>query len=183
MAKSWSGLRKTLEEEYLCDALKGRVQYFCTHYHGAPDNYGRFCVRVDGKEYVMANPYNEGKVDRVAYRIKEERSIPPREWDSHAGYLHDEENRAAEDEAARIMANKGVYETWVIFDAISAYLSAPIGESLSSPDPVVRMLAVMDRRVGKRTLKKLAETVHQQPEWVRFFYLLRLEAEGLLSAR
>lgn len=178
MAKSWSGLRKTLEEDYLCDALKGRVQYFCTHYHGAPDNYGRFCVRVDGNEYVMANPYNEGKVDRVAYRIKAERDIPSREWNGKA-FLHDEENRAAEDEAARIMANEGVYETWVIFDAISAYLSAPIAESLASPDPLVRMFAVLDRRVGKRTLKKLSETIHDQPEWLRFFYQLRLSAEKL----
>ena len=57
MGKSWTGLRKELEEEFLCESLRGRVQYFLTHYHGAPDNYGRFCIRVDKNEYAMANPY------------------------------------------------------------------------------------------------------------------------------
>lgn len=47
---TWSGLRKELEQDRLCPALRGRVQYFATHYHGAPDDYGRVCVRVDGKE-------------------------------------------------------------------------------------------------------------------------------------
>ena len=54
---TWSGLRKELEEDRLCLALRGRVQYFATHYHGAPDDYGRVCVRVDGKEYAHGNPY------------------------------------------------------------------------------------------------------------------------------
>lgn len=178
MAKSWSGLRKTLEEDYLCEALKGRVQYFCTHYHGAPDHYGRFCVRVDGKEYVMANPYNEGKVDRVAYQLKQEANVPPRDWNGKT-FLYDEENRALEEKAASIMADQNVYESWFLFDAIAAYLSSPISESLASQNPVVRMLAVLDRRVGKRTLRKLAEELPTQPEWLQFFYRLRLNAENI----
>jgi len=40
MGKSWSGLRKELEHEFLCASLKGRVQYFITHYHKGLDNYG-----------------------------------------------------------------------------------------------------------------------------------------------
>lgn len=56
MANSWSGLRKQLEEKFLCPKLRGRVQYFLTHYHSAPDDYGRIAIRVDGKEYVMGNP-------------------------------------------------------------------------------------------------------------------------------
>jgi len=69
MPHSWSKTRKILEEEMLCDSLKGRVQYFLTHYHDAPDQYGRFCIRVDGKEYVHANPYNE------RYSFEEEKKI------------------------------------------------------------------------------------------------------------
>ena len=53
MSNSWSGVRKRLERDLLCEKLRGRVQYFLTHYHGAPDNYGRFAVRLDGKEILF----------------------------------------------------------------------------------------------------------------------------------
>lgn len=61
MSESWSGIRKRLEQDLLCEKLRGRVQFFRTIYHGAPDEYGRFAVRVDGKEIFQANPYNEEK--------------------------------------------------------------------------------------------------------------------------
>jgi len=38
---------------------------------------------------------------------------------------------------------------------------------------------ILDRRTGKRTLEKLKPTVDEQPEWLRYFYQLRLESEGL----
>ena len=57
MGKSWSGLKKELEEKFLCESLRGRVHYFLTHYHDAHDDYGRFCVRVDKNEYAKANPF------------------------------------------------------------------------------------------------------------------------------
>lgn len=73
MGKSWSGLRKELEEELICESLKGRVQYFLTHYHGAPDNYGRVAVRVDGNEIIHGNPYSfYMKYSRLTRRMKNE---------------------------------------------------------------------------------------------------------------
>ena len=32
MGLSWSAMRKVLEDENICDSLKGRVQYFVTRY-------------------------------------------------------------------------------------------------------------------------------------------------------
>jgi len=42
------------------------------------------------------------------------------------------------------------------------------------------MFAILDRRVGKRTLKEIADTVSDQPEWLQQFYQLRLDAEGII---
>ena len=56
--KSWSNLRKCLEEDRLCPALRGRVQYFMTRYHDAHDDEGRLCIRVDGKEYLNSHSGN-----------------------------------------------------------------------------------------------------------------------------
>jgi hypothetical protein len=41
------------------------------------------------------------------------------------------------------------------------------------------MFAILDRRVGKRTLIRLKETEDAQPDFLRQFYRLRLEAEHL----
>ena len=54
-----------------------------------------------------------------------------------------------------------------------------IKESLYSENPIVRMFAVLDRRVGKRTLTKVKETIEEQPLWLKQFYQLRLAAEGI----
>lgn len=40
------------------------------------------------------------------------------------------------------------------------------------------MFAVLDRRVGKRSLEKLKETMEEQNEWLQQFYRLRLNAEN-----
>ena len=180
MGQSWSGLRKTLEQDLLCPALRGRVQYFLTHYHGAPDGYGRFCVRVDGQEQVMANPYDYCVRGYGAEesRRKAEQNVPAREWTGRET-LYEAENEAVEDQVERQAMEDGVFEIWFVTRAIRAYTQAPIGDSLRSQDPLVRMFAVLDRRVGRRTLEKLAQELDAQPEWLRFFYNLRLEAEGL----
>ena len=126
MPDSWSALRKRLEQDFLCPALRGRVQYFLTHYHGAPDNYGRFCIRVDGEEHVMANPYDyyvKG-YDCEEYRLKEERGIPEREW-TGKGTLHEAENQAVEDEVERQAISDGVFEIWFVTRALRQYTQSP----------------------------------------------------------
>lgn len=178
MSRSWSGIRKILEQELLCESLKGRVQYFYTHYHMASDNYGRFCVRVDGEEMVFANPFNQNKIYAYANKMQKERGIPSRVWDGK-GYLYDEENSEIEEEAAKILMNEGNMDMWQIFDAIDIYLKSNIQDAVNSENEAVRMFAVLDRRIGKRTLMKLKGQVDKQPEWLRFFYRLRLEAEGI----
>jgi hypothetical protein len=39
------------------------------------------------------------------------------------------------------------------------------------------MFAVLDRRLGKRTLEKIKLTLDTQPDWLKKFYVLRLNAE------
>lgn len=180
MSKSWSGTRKILEQEMICESLKGRIQYFLTHYHGAPDNYGRFCVRVDGEEMVFANPYNEDRLFAYANKMQNERGIPNREWDGK-DFLYDKENREIEDDAAKIIMTEGNMDIWQVVDAIETYLNSNIKDAIHSENEVVRMFAVLDRRIGRRTLKKIESQVDKQPEWLQFFYKLRLEAERIIK--
>lgn len=178
MAKSWSDMRKKLEQDLLCESLRGRVQYFLTHYHGAPDEYGRFCVRVDGKEVFHANPYNESHRDRIEEQLREERQVPCRSWNGKSmDYVA--ENEELEKEAAQIVMNEGVMEDYQVLHAIEEFCQTGIQDSLRSENPVIRMMAILDRRTGKRSLALLKQDMNRQPEWLKFFLHLRLQAEGL----
>lgn len=178
MGKSWSQTRKELEQKFLCEKLRGRVQYFLTHYHGAPDRYGRFCVRIDGKEEVFANPYNEVFKDEYIHKFQEERGIPRREW-TKKGWLHEEENCSLEREADRAAVYAGKMDICDITEGIQFYLQKDIQACINSEYPIVRMFAVLDRRVGKRTLREMKSTLQNQPEWLRKIYKLRFNAENI----
>ena len=54
-----------------------------------------------------------------------------------------------------------------------------IAVSVTSEDPLVRLLAILDKRVGKRKLQKLIPTISSQPEWLREFYYIRMESENI----
>lgn len=41
------------------------------------------------------------------------------------------------------------------------------------------MFAILDRRIGKRTLSDIKDSLDNQPEWLKIFYRLRLESEGI----
>ncbi|MBQ9708895.1 MAG: hypothetical protein IJV66_06905 [Firmicutes bacterium] len=181
MADSWSCIRKRLEKDLLYESLRGRVQYFRTNYHGAPDEYGRFAIRVDGKEWFQANPYNENNYTKIAWQIEAERNIPEREWTGKE-FLHDEENRAAEEEARSISVSQGIVDSYEVPWVINRYLNQDIKASLTDEDPVCRLFAILDRRVGIRTLEKQVARIADQPEWLQKFYRLRFEAEGIESS-
>ena len=64
-------------------------------------------------------------------------------------------------------------------EAVTTYLKTDITTALNSDNYILRALAYMDRRVGKRTLLKIKEEVTALPEWIKQFYRIRCEAEGL----
>lgn len=63
--------------------------------------------------------------------------------------------------------------------ALEAYRNSDIADSLTAGDPIQRMFAVLDRRTGKRSLKKLTDTLDAQPAWLWEIILLRADAEGM----
>jgi len=64
-------------------------------------------------------------------------------------------------------------------DALTQYRLLDISQAIASENPIVRMFAILDRRVGKRTLEQLVEIVGSQPIWLQYFYQLRMSAENI----
>ncbi|WP_420874880.1 SF0329 family protein [Priestia filamentosa] len=67
------------------------------------------------------------------------------------------------------------------FSALEEYFSLPVEKALCSSNAIVKMLCMMDRRVGKRTLLRSKESILEEHRIIKYFYQLRCEAEGIRS--
>lgn len=160
---SWSAMRKYLENEMLAESLKGRVQYSCTTFFNM-DGCHVFEIRIDGRTV------NCFSFDRVASDVYEgTRPVDKNEFWQGLWV-----------EKSKDVAQRSVFCDMEFADALREYRSMPVLSALYSANPLVRMFAVLDRRVGKRTLCRLAETLREQPEWLQYFYQLRMQSEHLL---
>ncbi len=175
MAKSWSATRKQLEE-LLCNKLKGRVRYFITKYNNAHDESGRFAILIDGKEVIKGNEFlYYQKYLEIENDLKKEAAIPKRRWNGK-GMENEDINEIYERKIERLMEENGEISVGQFTSAIEEYLNQSIEKSITSENPFVRMFAILDRRVGKRTLDNLKDKIHKEPVWLQQFYLLRIDS-------
>ena len=165
---SWSGVRKILEQENICSSLKGRIQYFQTRYRGAHDQIGRVAIRLDDKEIFNSDYFDHHQKE---FEIGKKSNV----FDERGWYLN---NPVGYKEVLNEVKNQGGYASF--YNAFYDYHNISIDKSLSSADPMVRLFAILDRRVGKRRLQKLAFEVSNQPKWLQVFYRLRFEADGII---
>jgi hypothetical protein len=153
-----------LENELLCDSLKGRVRYFNTRYRHAHDGTGRICILVDDIEKISMPLETEYKISAEVYKRNDNTKSLKNRYD----------------DVTEEFKENGIFQPYDFGRALDEFFINSIEESLKSQDYIVRLLAIFDRRVGKRTLEKLKPTVSELPEWLQYFYNLRLESEGLL---
>ncbi|MCL2673790.1 MAG: hypothetical protein FWE92_00490 [Defluviitaleaceae bacterium] len=169
MGLSWSAMRKVLEEENICDSLKGRIQYFATRYRKSHDEEGRVAIRLDGDEIFKSCFYDWEKKRSIVVKsnviLKEKAMSYWDYWDK----IHLETK------------NYGGFDQYGFYEAFYEYHNQSIEKSLVSPDPVVRLFAIMDKRLGKRRLENMFSEIQAQPEWLQVFFKLRLEADRVLN--
>lgn len=170
MGLSWSAMRKVLEQENICDSLKGRIKYFATRYSKSPDQEGRVAVRLDGKEIFRSCFYD--------WYIKRNEACDEIEIIKGIKTSYSESG----DQMELGALNKGGFDQYNFYNAFHNYFNSSIDSSLISPDPVVRLFAIMDKRVGKRRLHQLLADIESQPGWLQMFYRLRLESDGIIES-
>ena len=162
---SWSGMRRYLEQEMIADDLRGRVRYNCTSYVGM-DGCRIFELFLDGKLFKQFSWETQN-----SYFIRErgENKDGPGSiaayWD---GFWEEREKRP--------LSSVTEYTDGDFCDALETYRNQDILSSIVSDNPIVRMFALFDRRVGKRTLKKIGEEMKTQPGWLRQIYEFRCRA-------
>ncbi len=86
---------------------------------------------------------------------------------------HDGEGEGRERDIQEVLKRREIHEPQYMGEAMRAYLDIPINEALKSDNPFIKALAIVDRRVGRRTIEKL-EIDDCEHSLVKAFYELRL---------
>lgn len=160
---TWSGIRKKLEAEYLAQSLQGHIQYYATSYSKSHDHEGRAAIRYDGKEIIKGCYWNNW--------MKAELFPRDEKWNIRMTVEH-----AYMDDVALKL---GVFDQRCFYKAFEEFDNQSIDKSLVSDDLIVRIFAILDRRIGKRRLLLIQETIEDEPETFQEFFAIRAEAEGL----
>ena len=166
---SWSGMRKYLEQDMLAKSLQGRIRYGCSTYVGM-DGCHIFEVCIDSAQVKRFSweTVNTYFIDRGYTKNANPTGIGEywaEFWTLLEKYPINQRTEYTDEEFC---------------EALEIYRNQEIQESISSSHPIVRMFAVLDRRIGKRTLQKLQAALEEQPEWLKQFYLLRLKTENII---
>ncbi len=165
---SWSGMRKYLEQEMLADSLKNRIRYGCTSCTGMDDRK-IFEICIDG---IQAKRFCWETVNNYFINNKlKENNTPYGDTQYWRGFWELLNKIPAQERTE--------YTDEEFCHALAEYRNGDIQKSILSPNPLVRMFAILDRRLGKRTLTKIKEEIAVQPHWLQQLYILRLSAEGI----
>ncbi|USB33912.1 hypothetical protein [Paenibacillus sp. YPG26] len=184
---SWSKLKQQLEG-FLSPTLAGRVEYRAPGYRYLPDKSGICYISVDKKNVLnMSDNSTSIKWYQSELAIKNDPDIriPVTNEDIEA-VRRDTKGPVPEDRLV-IMARsrkgsehaKALWSAQVSLSksnfnvAANKFLTTSVEDSLESQDILMNILALMDRRVGKKRLMNMSGKIGFKHPAVQYFYDLR----------
>ena len=170
--QQWSKLRKMLEN-LICESLRERVKFTVTNYRKAHDQLRRAFISVDKNEVFNMCTLTSNN----ALFEKEEELL--NDLQLKYDMFNEEQNCSIQDKAHEIIMTEGVFAQYDFFEAVEQYLNSSIEVSLQSNHIIIKILCLINRRVGKKTLIRIKESIQQEHKIVQFFYTLRCEAERI----
>ena len=153
----WSKLKARVKER-ICPELRDRVDFHLTSYRRSHDEADKVWITIDG-ELIF-------KIKHYAY----ERA----RWEASMCGLNGAAIKAA-------LRDVEVFNPADFGNAMRTYLDLPITAALASTNPLIKAFAIVDRRVGKRTLLRLELSPSDSPLIIAF-YSLRLLVASRISA-
>ena len=160
---TWSGIRHKLETEYLAPSLRGHIQYFATSYSKSPNHEGRAAIRYNGKEIIKGNYWNQ----YVKAHLFPKDNIYERRIYASFPFV---DNTTLE---------LGVFDQRYFYQVFEEFDNQSIDKSLVSDNLIVRILVVLDRRIGKRRLIFMKDLMEEESPVFQEFYDIRIYHEGL----
>ena len=185
---SWSKLKKNLES-YLCPALDGRVEYSASSYRYLSDKSGTCYIKVERKNVLnMSDKTTLIKWYLTEQEIKNDANIQIPISNEEMEAVRKESNGRVPEDRLQVIARSRKLSAYAkeLLSAQSSltksnfivvanqFLSSSIEESLESNDILLNVLALMDRRVGKKRILNMSEKMKLKHPIVQYFYQLRL---------
>lgn len=184
----WSKLKQILES-FLCPALVGRVEYRSSSYRYLPDKAGHCYIAVDNKNVLnMSDVTTLIRWYQTEQEIKNDPDIqiPINNEEIEAvrtdtkGLVPEERlkviarSRKKSELAKEILSAQSALSKSNFTVVANTFLSTSIEESLESNDILLNILALVDRRVGKKRILNMNENIKLKHPVVQYFYDLRL---------
>ncbi|URJ61212.1 SF0329 family protein [Paenibacillus polymyxa] len=184
---SWSKLKQQLES-FLCPALYGRVEYRATSYRYLIDKPGICYIAVDKKNILNMNDITSPiKWYQTELEIKNDPDIQvPISNEEIEAVRKDTKGIVPEDRLKVIARGRKISEhAKELFSAQASlsksnfnvvankFLTTSIEDSLESNDILLNILALVDRRVGKKRILNMTEKMKLKHPIVQYFYELR----------
>ena len=155
-------MRDKLENEYLAYSLRGHIQYFATSYSKCPDHEGRAAIMLDRKEIISGSYWEQWS--KASLLPKDE--ILETRLKNEFPFMDN------------IAVKYGQFDQRCFYEAFHEFDNQSIGQSLASENMLVRILSVLDKRIGKRRLERMGISVSQEPEMFQIFYDIRCKHES-----
>ncbi|WP_059050375.1 SF0329 family protein [Paenibacillus senegalimassiliensis] len=185
---SWSKLKQNLDQ-FLSPSLAERVEYRSTSYRYLPDRAGLCHITVDKRNiFNMKETTSPIKWYQTELEIKNDPDIRVVVNEEELDALRKEtqgkvpeerlvimaENRRKTECAKELLAAQTALSKSNFTVVANQFLARPIEESLESRDILLNVLALVDRRVGKKRLLNMAVRIKAKHPAVQYFYELRL---------
>lgn len=167
----WSKAKKQLKS-FTCESLRSRVDFQVINYRRAHDQLGRAVITVDKVEKL-----NMCTITAEREEYYRERAIQKQLDDFNFDDVSN--NLAIQEKAHQSLKNEAIYAQYDFFSVLEKYFNASIEDCLDSSDSLFKILCLLDRRIGKRTLKKMNDTIASEHPLVQDFFKLRCEAENV----
>ncbi|WP_028544395.1 SF0329 family protein [Paenibacillus taiwanensis] len=184
---SWSKLKQNLDS-FLCPALQGRVEYRATSYRYLPDKAGLSYLTVDKKNvFNMSDTTTLISWYQTELEIKNDTNIQiPISNEEIEAIRKETKGTVPEDRLKVIARNRKItVHAKELLSAQSSlsksnfvvtankFLATSIEESIESDDILLNVLALVDRRVGKKRIINMSEKIRLKHPIVQYFYELR----------
>ncbi len=185
---TWSKMKQNLDS-FLSPALHGRVEYSASSYRYVPDKAGLCYITVDKKNILqIGDPAGPIQWYKTELEIKNDTAIQIPISEAEIEAIRSETKGNVPEDRLKVMARsrKISIHAKELLSAQSAlsksnfivaatqFLSTSIDESLESNDILLNILALVDRRVGKKRMLNMADKMKLKHPMVQYFYELRL---------
>lgn len=182
---NWNKLKRELEG-FMSPSLAGRVEYKASGYRYAPGKSAQCYLCVDKKDVMNTKgDFIKWYENEQEIKVDLNEILNPTAEDIEAvrnqsgGKIPEDrllviaKKNKVNDCAKQIMKSQNDLLKTDFKKSGVDFLASPIEKSLESDDIMLNILAIIDRRVGKKRLLGMNETMKTKHPAVRYFYDIR----------